>query len=107
MGSSLIALFFDFLFGEPPNRLHPTVWMGNYVAFLERLLYRRDGDFVARALGSLLVLIGRDGGVGGFRARMGAAPFRSGSFQLASRGGRGLLDDSGAFAGRTRAAGLA
>jgi adenosylcobinamide-phosphate synthase len=34
--SILIALCLDWLFGEPPVRLHPVVWMGHYLKFAER-----------------------------------------------------------------------
>ena len=33
----LLALLLDLTLGEPPNRLHPTVWMGKSIAFAERL----------------------------------------------------------------------
>ena len=33
----LLALLLDLTLGEPPNRLHPTVWMGQSIAFAERL----------------------------------------------------------------------
>ena len=33
----LLALALDLALGEPPNRLHPTVWMGKTVALAERL----------------------------------------------------------------------
>ena len=33
----LLALLLDLTFGEPPNRLHPTVWIGNTVAMVERM----------------------------------------------------------------------
>ena len=33
----LLALLLDLTLGEPPNRLHPTVWMGKTVALAERL----------------------------------------------------------------------
>ena len=33
----LLALLLDLTLGEPPNRLHPTVWMGKTVAFAERI----------------------------------------------------------------------
>ncbi len=31
--SLLLALLLDALFGEPPSRLHPVVWMGRYLAW--------------------------------------------------------------------------
>ena len=33
----LLALLLDVALGEPPNRLHPTVWIGNTVALAERV----------------------------------------------------------------------
>ncbi len=33
----LLALLLDLTLGEPPNRLHPTVWIGNTVAWAERI----------------------------------------------------------------------
>ena len=33
----LLALLMDLALGEPPNRLHPTVWIGNTVALAERI----------------------------------------------------------------------
>ena len=33
----LLALLLDLALGEPPNRLHPTVWIGNTVALVERI----------------------------------------------------------------------
>ena len=33
----LLALLLDLALGEPPNRLHPTVWIGNTVALAERI----------------------------------------------------------------------
>ena len=33
----LLALLIDLALGEPPNRLHPTVWMGKTVSLAERI----------------------------------------------------------------------
>ena len=33
----LLALLLDLALGEPPNRLHPTVWIGNTVALAVRI----------------------------------------------------------------------
>ena len=33
----LLAVLLDLALGEPPNRLHPTVWIGNTVALAERV----------------------------------------------------------------------
>ncbi len=51
----VMAVLFDSVLGEPPNRFHPTVWMGRLVAFLERLLYAKEGAG-AKLRGVLLVL---------------------------------------------------
>ena len=42
----LLALLLDLMLGEPPNRLHPTVWIGNTVALAERIA---PGPQAARA----------------------------------------------------------
>ncbi len=42
----LLALLLDLMLGEPPNRLHPTVWIGNTVALAERFA---PGPQAARA----------------------------------------------------------
>ncbi len=34
----LLALLIDLLFGEPPARLHPVVWMGSYLGWVGRRL---------------------------------------------------------------------
>ncbi|RLF11828.1 MAG: cobalamin biosynthesis protein [Thermoprotei archaeon] len=39
----LTALSLDLLLGEPPSKLHPTVWVGRYVMFLERRVRGRLG----------------------------------------------------------------
>ncbi|MCP8314834.1 MAG: cobalamin biosynthesis protein, partial [archaeon] len=31
----LLALILDLIFGEPPEKLHPTVWMGKTIEFLK------------------------------------------------------------------------
>ncbi len=36
--SILLAVLLDFLFGEPPGRLHPVVWMGAYLGRVGRFL---------------------------------------------------------------------
>jgi len=33
---ALFALLLDLVFGDPPNRFHPTAWMGSLIAFLSR-----------------------------------------------------------------------
>ncbi len=36
------ALLLDIIFSDPPNRFHPTAWMGNLIAFLLRFRPRRN-----------------------------------------------------------------
>ena len=51
----LIALLIDFIFGEVPDRVHPTVWMGKVITFLKPRI--RDVNPVDEKLnGALLVL---------------------------------------------------
>ena len=51
------ALLFDLLLGDPPNRFHPTAWMGSLIAFLSRK--RPQNSPMAELLaGGLLMLIG-------------------------------------------------
>jgi len=40
------ALALDLLLGEPPQRLHPTVWIGHYASFLERRVRGRLGGII-------------------------------------------------------------
>jgi adenosylcobinamide-phosphate synthase len=50
-----LALAVDLLFGEPPNRFHPTAWMGNLIRFLLR--FRPRGNSFSEFLYGVLVLI--------------------------------------------------
>jgi len=53
----LLALLFDLLLGDPPNRFHPTAWMGNLIAFLMR--FRPRGNrFAELAYGVFILLTG-------------------------------------------------
>ncbi|MFZ5821981.1 MAG: cobalamin biosynthesis protein [Chloroflexota bacterium] len=55
--SPLLALLLDLLLGDPPNRLHPTAWMGNLIAFLLR--FRPHGNRLAElAYGVFILLTG-------------------------------------------------
>src|SRR3990170_8392294 len=38
----VLALVIDGVFGEPPDRFHPTVWMGNLIGFLKPRLRSRN-----------------------------------------------------------------
>jgi adenosylcobinamide-phosphate synthase len=42
-GAVLVALTLDRLFGEPPARVHPVVWMGRYLGALGRRVSRAAG----------------------------------------------------------------
>jgi len=37
-----LACFFDIVFGEPPEWLHPTVWMGNVIAYFKPKIRNRN-----------------------------------------------------------------
>jgi adenosylcobinamide-phosphate synthase len=50
----LLALLFDLLLGDPPNRFHPTAWMGNLIAFLLR--WRPRGNRFAELSYSVFIL---------------------------------------------------
>ncbi|MEW6085759.1 MAG: cobalamin biosynthesis protein [Chloroflexota bacterium] len=55
--SIFLALLFDLLLGDPPNRYHPTAWMGNLISFLKR--FRPHGNrFAEFAYGCFILLIG-------------------------------------------------
>ena len=50
-GAFLAALAVDHYYGEPPTRLHPVVWMGNYLNWASKQL-RPDALPVVRDLKS-------------------------------------------------------
>ncbi|CAG0971198.1 adenosylcobinamide-phosphate synthase [Anaerolineales bacterium] len=53
----LLAILFDLLLGDPPNRFHPTAWMGNFIAFLMR--FRPHGNrFAELTYGVFILLVG-------------------------------------------------
>jgi adenosylcobinamide-phosphate synthase len=52
----LPVILFDALFGEPPARFHPTVWIGRLIAALERAFYRKEGA-AAKLAGIVLVAL--------------------------------------------------
>ena len=53
----LIALFLDLLVGDPPNRFHPTAWMGSLIGFLKR--FRPYGNrFAEFTYGVFIVFLG-------------------------------------------------
>lgn len=51
----LLALLIDAFFGDPPNQLHPTAWMGNLIHGLLR--FRPRGNAGAELLYGLFILI--------------------------------------------------
>ncbi len=58
MLTGLLAFFLDTLIGDPRTRFHPVVLMGNLIAFLEKILYRReDSDGRKFFQGAVLVLL--------------------------------------------------
>jgi len=52
-----LALLFDGLLGDPPNRFHPTAWMGNFIHWIMRFRPRQNppAEFV---YGIFILLIG-------------------------------------------------
>ncbi|MGB9854119.1 MAG: cobalamin biosynthesis protein [Candidatus Bathyarchaeales archaeon] len=51
-----LALLIDFSFGEPPDKVHPTVWMGKFIAFLKPKLKSRNPK-IEKIKGALLCLL--------------------------------------------------
>ena len=51
----LLALLMDVLFGDPPNRLHPTAWMGSLIHVLMR--FRPRGNAAAALFYGIFILI--------------------------------------------------
>lgn len=51
----ILALVFDLLFGDPPNRFHPTAWMGNLIRFLLR--FRPYGNSLLEFLYGIFILL--------------------------------------------------
>lgn len=50
-----LAVFVDLLFGEPPDRLHPTVWMGKVISFFKEKIKNRNA-LVEKFNGALMAL---------------------------------------------------
>jgi adenosylcobinamide-phosphate synthase len=50
------ALLLDAVFGEPPEALHPTVWMGRLIAASEKGAFRLEGAGSRRLAGFVLAL---------------------------------------------------
>jgi len=51
----LIALLIDFVFGEVPDRVHPTVWMGKVISFLKPRI--RDANPLDEKLNGILLAL--------------------------------------------------
>ena len=51
-----LALVLDGVFGEPPDRFHPTVWMGRVIAFLKPKL--RSGNPKTERMNGVLLCVG-------------------------------------------------
>jgi adenosylcobinamide-phosphate synthase len=51
------ALALDLLFGDPPNRFHPTAWMGNLIRFLLKFRPHKN-SFLEFLYGILILLVG-------------------------------------------------
>ncbi len=61
VGAALVSLLLDARFGEPPTRLHPVVWMGQYLGLKERVLGVSSLSLPRFALGATFVLVGAGG----------------------------------------------
>ena len=51
----LLALLLDLLFGDPPNQLHPTAWMGSLIRWLLR--FRPRGNWLAEFMFGFFILL--------------------------------------------------
>ncbi|MFA5312418.1 MAG: cobalamin biosynthesis protein [Methanomassiliicoccales archaeon] len=51
-----LAIAIDMLLGEPPNALHPVVWIGKVIGFLDRKM-KRTGQRADRIKGTFLALV--------------------------------------------------
>ena len=49
-----VALLVDILWGEPPSRWHPVVWMGHYLGALGRRIAPATGEHPAAAAGAFV-----------------------------------------------------
>jgi len=50
-----IAFFFDFLFGDPKNKYHPTAWIGTLIAKLVPVA--KNNDSIKEKFGGVLVIV--------------------------------------------------
>jgi adenosylcobinamide-phosphate synthase len=52
----ILAMAIDWVFGEPPERFHPTVWMGKYILKVEKQALKRKSKKTRRVLGAVLAI---------------------------------------------------
>jgi len=62
----LSALLLDFVFGEPPNRLHPVVFIGRIINIFTKLIKRRskDNNEKYEKIGGIVLALGLTGFIG-------------------------------------------
>jgi len=53
----LLAVLLDLLLGDPPNRFHPTAWMGNFIGWLMRCRWRPRGNRLAESMFGIFILL--------------------------------------------------
>jgi len=53
----ILSLLLDLLLGDPPNRFHPTAWMGNFIGWLMRFR-PRGNHFAELAFGVFILFAG-------------------------------------------------
>jgi len=53
----LFAILLDIIFGDPPNRFHPTAWMGSFIGWFLRFRPRAN-HFAELMYGTFIILIG-------------------------------------------------
>lgn len=56
LGVVIVALLVDIFIGEPPNKLHPVVWIGSVISFLDKRI-SRGSPKKEKAAGVLMALI--------------------------------------------------
>lgn len=62
----LSALLLDFVFGEPPNRLHPVVFIGRIISALTKFIKRhsKDNNEKYEKIGGIVLALGLTGFIG-------------------------------------------
>ncbi|NHI94965.1 MAG: cobalamin biosynthesis protein [Candidatus Lokiarchaeota archaeon] len=55
-GIIVVAILIDFIFGDPPVKIHPVVWMGKIISFLEKRL-RSQNPSIEKLKGFVLVFL--------------------------------------------------